>query len=278
MRHDSFGRERLLVGERRPQRAVRRHDAVGDRDRVDAALEASAGFEVHDLARDVRARDVEVVRALTGGEPALVQLAGLGIHEVRGEGAGVAAEERVRQRHVAPEEADVVQAHEQHRERVDEAIRRVGAQHLGEQRAVGQRELQVRGDQGRREAASPAASVRPAITATRSTHGASRRARLPSMSYSRRAISSVVSLIATTRPERFAKRTRWRERPFGRKTIVLLGHSASGVDHGRDEQPRVDGARGDAQCVGHLAPRERLREEKTAARGVDDPPRRGRGY
>ncbi len=57
------------------------------------------------------------------------------------------------------------------------------------------------------------------------------------MSYSRRAISSVVSLMATTRPDRFAKRTRWRERPFGRKTIVLLGHSASGVDHGSASRP-----------------------------------------
>ena len=53
------------------------------------------------------------------------------------------------------------------------------------------------------------------------------------MSYSRRAISSVVSLIATTRPERLAKRTRCREMPLGRKTIVLVGHSASGVDQGR---------------------------------------------
>ena len=72
----------------------------------------------------------------------------------------------------------------------------------------------------------PEASVRPAMTAMRSTQGASSRSRLPSMSYSRRAISSVVSLIATTRPERFANRTRWRDRPFGSHTMSLLGRSA----------------------------------------------------
>ena len=46
--------------------------------------------------------------------PPVVELAGLGVDQVRGEGAGVAAEERVRQRDVAPEEADDVQPHEQH--------------------------------------------------------------------------------------------------------------------------------------------------------------------
>ena len=151
MRHDSFGEK---VSSSVSAAHSERYDdtmpsaiAIG----VDPALEAAAGLEVHDLAGDVRARDVEVVRALTGGEAALVQLAGLGVDEVRGEGAGVAAEEGVRQRHVAPEEADVVQAHEQHRERVDQAVGGVGPQHLREQRAVGERELQVRGDERRGE-------------------------------------------------------------------------------------------------------------------------------
>ena len=57
------------------------------------------------------------------------------------------------------------------------------------------------------------------------------------MSYSRRAISSVVSLMATTRPDRFAKRTRWRESPLGRKTMMLFGHSASVVDQGSVSRP-----------------------------------------
>ena len=142
------GAEGLAVGERRPQRVVRRHDAVGDRERVDAALEPAARLEVHDLAGDVGAGDVEVVLALTAGEAALVQLAGLGVDEVGGERAGVAPEQRVRQRDVAPEEPDVVQPHEQHREGVDEARGGVGTQHLREQRAVGERELEVGGDEG----------------------------------------------------------------------------------------------------------------------------------
>ena len=141
MRHDSFGAKDSSSVSARPQRAVGRHDAVGDRDRVHSALQAAARFEVHDLAGDVRARHIEVVLALTAREPALVQLAGLGIHEVGRECARVTPEERVGQRHVAPEEADVVQAHEQHRQRIDEAGGGVGAQHLGEQRAVGEGEL-----------------------------------------------------------------------------------------------------------------------------------------
>ena len=103
--------------------------------------------EVHQLAGDVDAGDLEVVLALAVGEAAVVELAGLGVDEVGGEGAGVAAEEGVRERHVAPEEADDVQAHEQHGERVDEPGRGVGPQALREQRAVGQRELQVAGDE-----------------------------------------------------------------------------------------------------------------------------------
>ena len=80
-----------------------------------------------------------------------MQLAGLGVDEIGGERAGIPPEERVRQRHVAPEEPDVVQADEQHGERVDEAVGGVGPQHLREQRAVGERELQVRGDEGGRQ-------------------------------------------------------------------------------------------------------------------------------
>ena len=86
------------------------------------------------------------------------------------------------------------------------------------------------------------------------------------MSYSRRAISSVVSLMATTRPERFAKRTRWRERPLGRNTMVLLGHSASGVDQGRVSSPGSTELAVMLSASGIWLPG-RL-EKKTAARGV----------
>ena len=96
-----------------------------------------------------------------------VQLAGLGVDEVCRERAGVAPEQGVGQRHVAPPEAGEVQPDEQHGQRVDEALRGVGPQRLAEQRAVGQRELQVPGDQARRRGASPSAALPAADHAER---------------------------------------------------------------------------------------------------------------
>ncbi len=75
-----------------------------DLERVGVLLEEAAGREVHQLAGDVDPGDVEVVLALAVGQPG-VQLAGLGVDEVGREGAGVAAEQGVGQRHVAPPEA-----------------------------------------------------------------------------------------------------------------------------------------------------------------------------
>jgi len=63
--------------------------------------------EVHELADDVDPGDLEVVAALAVGQR-VVEVAGLGVDEVRGERPRIAAEQRVRQRHVAPEEADDV--------------------------------------------------------------------------------------------------------------------------------------------------------------------------
>ena len=104
------------------------------------------GLEVEQLAGDVGAGEVEVVVALPVGER-VVQLAGLGVNEVCRERAGVAAEQGVGQGHVAPPEAREVEPHQQHRQGVDQPLCGVRAQALGEQRAVGQRELQVPGDQ-----------------------------------------------------------------------------------------------------------------------------------
>ena len=140
------GVERLGVGELGPQRVVALDDAVADEDRVDVVVEHLPGLEVHELADDVRPRDLEVVPALAVGERG-VDLARLRVHEVGGEGAGVSAEEGVREGDVAPVEAEQVQSHEKHGERVDEARRGVRAQVLAEQGAVGQRELQVLGDE-----------------------------------------------------------------------------------------------------------------------------------
>ena len=123
-------------------------EGVPDGDGVDVLLEELAGLQVHELADDVDARDLEVVPALAVGE-LVVQVARLGVDEVRGERLGVPAEQGVRQRHVAPVEADQVQPDQEHRERVDEPGRGVGPQRLAEQRAVGQREREVLGDEHR---------------------------------------------------------------------------------------------------------------------------------
>ena len=84
--------------------------------------------------------------ALAVGQPR-VQLAGLGVDEVGGQRAGVAAEQRVRQRAVAPEEPGEVQPDEQAGQRVEQPDPQLGQVAPGEQRAVGLRELQMPGDQ-----------------------------------------------------------------------------------------------------------------------------------
>ena len=141
--------------------------------------------------------DLEVVLALAVREAAVVELAGLGIDQVGGEGAGVAAEQGVRQRHVAPEEADDVQPREQHGEGVDEPGRRVGAQRLRVEGAVGEREAQVAGDQRGRELL---AVVGRAVgdDGDRLDARDVERCSVRSSSYSRLASSADVSLIAMT--------------------------------------------------------------------------------
>ncbi|OEI67477.1 hypothetical protein Cus16_2913 [Curtobacterium sp. ER1/6] len=141
--------ELLGPGELLPERPVLGDDPVRDVDGVGVLVEPPAGLEVEELARDVHAGDLEVVLALPVRQAAGVELPRLGVDQVRGEGSGVAAEQGVRQGHVAPVEADDVQADEQQREGVDEARGGLGAERLRVQRAVGQREPQVPGDEHR---------------------------------------------------------------------------------------------------------------------------------
>ena len=143
--------EGLLRGEDVPQLGVPADDPVPHLDGVHARLQQRTGLQVHELADDVGAGDIDVVEALAVGEPLGVELAGLGVHEVGGEGARVAAEQRVGQRHVPPVEAQQVQAHQQHGERVDETRGGLGAHVLAEQGPVGQGVGQVLGDEHRVE-------------------------------------------------------------------------------------------------------------------------------
>ena len=78
-----------------------------------------------------------------------MQLAGLGIDEIGRERAGVAAEERVRERAVAPEEAREMDPDEQLGERVEQAVAQIRHAGPAEQAAVRQREVEVPRDQHR---------------------------------------------------------------------------------------------------------------------------------
>ena len=83
-----------------------------------------------------------------------MELAGLGVDEVGGERARIAAEERVRERAVAPEEAAEVEAHEQLRAGVEQAPAQVGDAAAGEERPERERVVEVARDQDRVEVAA----------------------------------------------------------------------------------------------------------------------------
>ena len=76
-----------------------------------------------------------------------MEIAGLGIDQVGRERAGIAPEERVGERAVAPEEAREVDAHEQLGERVEQALRRSATPGPLKSGRYGQREVEVPGDQ-----------------------------------------------------------------------------------------------------------------------------------
>ena len=113
---------------------------------------------------------VEVVLALPVGQ-AIVQLAGLSVDQVRGERTGVAPEQGVRQRDVAPQEADQMQPHQQDDHGVDQPVDGVLPYAAVEQRPVRQGELQMPGDQNRVERLAVCSSTRAVTTPTASTDG-----------------------------------------------------------------------------------------------------------
>ncbi len=119
--------ELLRTGELLPEVAVGGVDSIADLDRVEVFVESAARLEVEQFAGDVHPRDLEVVLTLTVREP-VVELAGFGVDEVGGERAGVAAEQRVGQRDVTPEETHDVEAHKKHSERIHQPRCGLGAQ------------------------------------------------------------------------------------------------------------------------------------------------------
>ena len=142
--------EELVARQLVPERLVARDQVGGGLLRPELALAAELRLDVGELAGDVLLRDHEVVAALPVGE-ARVQLARLGVDEVGGERARVAAEERVRERAVAPEEAAEVEPDEQLGAGVEQAPAQVGDAAAGEERAERERVVEVAGDQDRVE-------------------------------------------------------------------------------------------------------------------------------
>ena len=124
------------------------HQTVADLHLVHIAGQQGAGAQIHQLADDVRAGQVDIVFALPLGQTHM-QVAGLGIHQERGERVSIAQEQNVRQRDVTPVETGEVQTHHQHSQGVDQPFGRIRAQVAGEQGAIRQRELQMPGDQDR---------------------------------------------------------------------------------------------------------------------------------
>ena len=140
--------ELLGGGQLLPQRRVAILDVRRHLPRVDVLDEAPADLQVEQAAGDVLGGDVEVHLPLAVGERR-VALRRLDVDDERRQRTGVAAEQRVRQRAVAPEEPGQVEADEQPDEGVEEALAEIrDAQAAArQQRAVRQRVVEVAGDE-----------------------------------------------------------------------------------------------------------------------------------
>ena len=145
------GRELLLGGQLGPQRVVplvraaRRSRAPAPR-----SSSESLAWRSSSSAKTFSQPTVMSYSRMLVGQAGL-ELAGLGVDEVRREPAGAAAEQHVGQRHVAPVEVGQVQPDQQHDQRVDQRGQVVGGQAVREEAAVGQREAQVLGQQRGRQ-------------------------------------------------------------------------------------------------------------------------------
>ena len=123
------GGEGFGSGELDPEGAIGRDDAIRHLNRIDFLVKASTGSEVEELPGNIDARDLQVIFALAVRET-VIELTRFGIHEIGGKRSGVTAEERVGERDIAPEEADHVQSHQKHGERIDGAGRSLWPQRL----------------------------------------------------------------------------------------------------------------------------------------------------
>ena len=177
------GRERDLAGQLVPEAFVAFAHLRRDGERVAALVRAERLLEVEQLAEDVLLGDLEVVLPLALRERRL-PLARLGVDEVGGERAGVAAHEHVRERAVAPVEARQVQPDEEVGDALRDAAERAGDELARDHEAAREREVEVARDQhvpgarrarGRSRRAPPPGSPRargPGGSGTRAARGA----------------------------------------------------------------------------------------------------------
>src|SRR2546429_1406457 len=118
-------RKDLLRRQLRPEPAVTKAVLVGDLERIAVADAAELLLEVVQLTDEILLRDLEIVQALAVRQ-LLVPFRRLRVDEIRRERTRIAAEERVREGAVAPEEAGQVQADEQLRVRIEQRAQRRG--------------------------------------------------------------------------------------------------------------------------------------------------------
>jgi hypothetical protein len=188
----------LLRRQLAPEPSVALGDLGGERGGVPGVFPSLLRFHVEELAEDVLLGDLEVVLALAVRQPRL-QLARLRVDEIRGQLPCIAAEEGIRERAVAPEEAGQVQPDEQLSEGVEEALELVGEWPPREREPVREREVQVARDQDVRQLRLTVAGAL-GDDADRLDAAIPRAASSRSSRYSRRAISGGSSLSAKKVP------------------------------------------------------------------------------
>ena len=144
------GPERLVARQLVPERRVPGDDLLSGLVGIDVRRQPDLGVDVEQLADDILLRDLEIVGPLAVRERSM-QLAGLRVDEVRRERAGIAPEEGIRKRAVAPEEAAQMQACKQLGKRVQQVRAQVGDAAARKENAIRQRVVEMTRDQRRVE-------------------------------------------------------------------------------------------------------------------------------
>jgi len=109
--------ELLDAGQFVPQLRVPGLNRVNHAQRLDRPVQHPPGLQIAEVAENVHPGNRKIMSSLARAQ-LVVQFAGLRIHQVGSELAGVAAEKDVGKRHIAPHEPRQVQPDDQHHHRV----------------------------------------------------------------------------------------------------------------------------------------------------------------